>query len=275
MTSASFETRKQGSFGWLVSDVLTIAQRDLRHWLQQPVNILITWLFPVMIALMFGGLFGGAIKVPVGSSYFEFLMPGMFTLIMLFGMESTILAVTADSTRGVIDRFRSLPISSSAVVLGRCLADILSSVIGLLILIVAGILLGWQWHRGVLPAVEAFGLLLLLRFALLWIGIFIGLNQKNPEAVSPVQILVWPVSFLSNVFVDPSTMPAWLGALAAWNPLSATAAASRQLFGNPAFSITAGTWASEQALLLAIVWPLLITIVFLPLSAKKWRKLGN
>ncbi len=275
MTTSSRPARQRASFIWLLRDAVTIAQRDLRHWIQQPATISITWLFPVMTALMFGGLFGGAIKVPSGSSYYEFLMPGMFTLTMLFGLESTILAVTADSSRGVIDRFRSLPISSSAVVLGRCLADMLSSVIGLIILIVAGRLLGWQWRQGVLPAVGAFGLLLLLRFALLWIGIFIGLNPKSPEAVSPVQILVWPVGFLSNVYVDPSTMPTWLGALATWNPLSATAAASRHLFGNPAFSATGETWASQHALWLAVFWPLLITAIFLPLSARKFRTLGN
>jgi ABC-2 type transport system permease protein len=122
MTTSSLPARRQGAFGWLLRDAVTIAQRELRHWIQQPANIIITWLFPVMIALMFGG----AIKVPTDSSYFEFLMPGMFTLTMLFGLESTILAVTVDSSRGVIDRFRSLPISSSAVVLGRCLADMLS-----------------------------------------------------------------------------------------------------------------------------------------------------
>src|ERR1700682_3981938 len=116
MTTTSLLARRRASFGWLLSDAVTIAQRDLRDWIQQPANILITWLFPVMIALMFGGLFGGAIKVPAGSSYYAFLMPGLFTLTMLFGLESTILAVTADSARGVLDRFRSLPISSSAVV---------------------------------------------------------------------------------------------------------------------------------------------------------------
>lgn len=274
MPTASLGSRKQGSLGWLLRDAVTIAQRDLRRWTQQPANILITWLFPVMIALIFGGLFGGAMKVPGGSSYYEFLMPGIFTLTMFFGLEGTRLGVSLDASRGIMDRFRSLPISSSAVVLGRCLSDMLSSIIGLLILIVAGLLLGWRWHQGVLPAVGAFGLLILLRFALLWIGIFIGLNQKSPEA-SPAQLLAWPVGFLSNVFVDPATMPTWLGALAAWNPLSATATASRQLFGNPAFSITAGTWASQHAILLAVLWPLLITAVFLPLSARTFRTLGN
>ena len=275
MTTSSLPAGRRESFGWLLRDSLAIARRDIRHWTQQPATILITWLFPVMIALMFGGLFGGAITVPAGSSYYEFLMPGMFTLTMLFGLEGTILAVTADSARGVIDRFRSLPISSGAVVLGRCLADMLSSAIGLAVLVVSGLLLGWRWHAGLAAALAAFGLLLLCRFALLWVGIYIGLNSKSPEAVSPVQILVWPAGFLSNVFVDPSTMPGLLGALATWNPLSATAAASRHLFGNPEFPVTAASWASRHAIGLALLWPLLITVVFLPLSARKFRTLGN
>lgn len=275
MTTSALVPRPHSSLGWLLRDALTIARRDLRHWMQQPANILIIWLFPVMIALMFGGLFGGAMKVPPGSSYFEFLMPGIFTLTMFFGLESTVLAVTTDSSRGIMDRFRSLPISSGAVVLGRCLADMLSSVIGLSILIGAGLLLGWRWHLGVLAAAGACALLLLLRFALLWVGIFLGLKQRSPEAASPIQILVWPVGFVSNVFVDPATMPGWLGALAAWNPLSATAAAARQLFGNPAFAATADTWASRYALPLALLWPLLISAVFLPLSARKFRTLGS
>ena len=273
MTTLSPAVHQYDSFGWFLRDVATITQRDLRHWLQQPAKIFITWFFPAMIALMFGGLFGGAIKVPPGSSYYEFLMPGMFALNMLFGLESTVLAVTADASRSVIDRFRSLPINSSAVVLGRCLADMISALIGLIILTITGRLLGWQWHQGLLPAIGAFGLLLLLRFALLWIGIFIGLNLKRVEAAAPVQILVWPIGFLSNVFVDPSTMPAWLGLLAAWNPLSATATASRQLFGNPMFSSSTETWAFQHALLLALLWPLLITLIFLPLSAKRFRQL--
>jgi ABC-2 type transport system permease protein len=140
----SLRARPQHASGWLLHDALLIAQRDLRHWQGQPGNILLTWFFPVMIALMFGSLFGGAMETPANTSYYEFLMPGMFTLTMLFGLESTILAVTADSGRGVLDRFRSLPISSGAVVLGRCLADMLSSVVGLLVLVLTGRLLGWQ-----------------------------------------------------------------------------------------------------------------------------------
>ncbi|MBG0830909.1 ABC transporter permease [Planomonospora sp. ID67723] len=257
--------------GWALADAWTITLRDLSHWALRPGTVIVGWLFPVMIVLMFGGLFGGAIGVPGGGGYFEFLMPGMFAMTMLFGLETTMMAVTTDAAKGVTDRFRSLPMSSSAVVLGRCAADMLNSVVGLAVMIGAGLLLGWGWHGGPGAALAAVGLLLLLRFAFLWVGVFIGLAAGGPEVVASVQILVWPVGFLSGVFVDPATMPAWLGAIAAWNPLSATAAATRELFGNPGFG--AGSWTGQHATLMAIGWPVLLVAVFLPLSARTFRRL--
>lgn len=260
-------------FGWALRDAWVITRRDLNHWRLQPGAVILGWAFPVLIALMFGLFFGGAIQVPGDGSYFEFLMPGMFTMTMLFGLDTTIIAVTTDASKGVTDRFRSMPMSTLAVVLGRCIADMLNSIVGLAIMIAAGLLLGWRWHAGLGAALAAVGLLLLLRFALLWVGIFIGLNAKGPEAVASVQILEWPVGFLSNVFVDPSTMPSWLGAIAQWNPLSATASAIRELFLNPGWR--GGSWVSENSLLIAIVWSVLLIVIFLPLSVRKYRRLSH
>jgi ABC-2 type transport system permease protein len=149
----------------------------------------------------------------------------------------------------------------------------LNSIVGLAIMIGVGLLLGWRWHAGLDAALVAVGLLLLLRFALLWVGIFLGLTAKGPESVAAVQILVWPFSFLSNVFVDPATMPAWLGAIAQWNPLSATVLATRELFLNPGWQ--GEPWIAENALLLAVVWPALLVAIFLPLSARKYRRLSR
>jgi ABC-2 type transport system permease protein len=260
-------------FGWAIADAWIITRRDLMHWRLRPATVIMGWFFPVMIVLMFGLLFGGAIRVPNGGSYFEFLMPGMFATTMLFGLEATMIAVTTDAAKGVTDRFRSLPMSASAVVLGRCNADLLNSIVGLAIMIGVGLLLGWHWHAGMAPALAAVGLLLLLRFALLWVGIFFGLRAKGPESVTSVQILVWPISFLSNAFVDPSTMPPWLGVLAQWNPLSATTSAIRQLFLNPGWQ--AGSWSAEYAVLLAIVWSVLLAAIFLPLSVRAYRRLNR
>ncbi len=258
--------------GWALADAWTIARRDLDHWTRQPGPLLIGWFFPVLIVLMFGGLFGGAINVPeVG--YFAFLMPGMFAMTMLFGLEATMMAVTTDARKGVTDRFRSLPISGAAVVLGRCIADMLYSVVALAIMIVAGLALGWRWQNGLAAALTAFGLLLLLRFAILWIGISIGLIAGSPEWVMAVQILVWPVGFLSNVFVEPATMPAIIGTIAQWNPLSVTASATRQLFGNPGYG--GDSWIAGHAIVMAVVLPLLLTAIFLPLAARAFRGLGR
>ncbi|RAR40685.1 ABC transporter permease [Paenibacillus sp. MDMC362] len=260
-------------FRYAVSDVWVLTLRELQHWRGQPGLIMINWLFPVLMVLMFGLLFGGALRVPDNGSYFEFLMPGMYAMAMLFGVESTVMAVTADASKGVTDRFRSMPMNASAVLLGRCTADMLNSVVGLTVLVATGLLLGWRWHDGLANAVTAFALLLLLRFALLWVGVYIGLKASSPHAVSAVQLLVWPVGFLSNVFVDPSTMPAWLGAVAEWNPLSASATAARELFLNPGWQ--GSSWMSQHAVLLSIAWPLLLIAVFLPLSVRCYRRLSR
>jgi ABC-2 type transport system permease protein len=257
---------------WALSDAWTITRRDLAHWARQPGLVAVGWLFPVMVVLMFGTLFGGAISTP-GGDYYDYLMPGMFAMTMLFGLESTMTAVTTDAARGVTDRFRSLPMHSSAVVLGRCLADLLSSAVGLAVVLATGLALGWRWHEGIAAAVAAIGLLLLLRFALLFVGIHLGLVAKGPESVMAVQILVWPVLFLSNAFVDTSTMPGWLATVVEWNPLTATAAAARDLFGNPGWD--SGTWMSDNALLMAVAWPLVLVAVFLPLATRRFRALSR
>jgi ABC-2 type transport system permease protein len=259
--------------GWALADAWTITRRDLQHWRLQPAPVIIGWVFPVMIVLMFGWLFGGAIYMPDGANYFEFLMPGMFAMTMVFGLETTLVAVATDAQKGITDRFRSMPMNASAVVLGRCIADMLNSIVGLVIMIVTGLLLGWRWHGSLMAAIAAVGLLLLLRFALLWVGIYMGLNAKGPESVATVQILVWPISFLSNVFVDPSTMPPILSEIAQWNPISATASAIRELFLNPGWQ--GETWIAQNASLMAILWPLLLIAIFLPLSIRKYRKLSR
>jgi ABC-2 type transport system permease protein len=258
---------------WALADTWTLTRRDLAHWVGRPGLMAIGWLFPVMVVLMFGSLFGGAIDTPDGSGYYEFLIPGMFAMTMLFGLEATMTSVATDATRGVTDRFRSLPMNGAAVVLGRCLADLVNSVIALAVMVVTGLVLGWRWHNGLDRAALAVALLLLLRFALLWVGIYLGLAVKGPESVMAVQILVWPVLFLSNAFVDTSTMPSWLGTIADWNPMAATAAASRELFGNPGWGET--SWMTDNAVLLAVAWPVALTAVFLPLSVRRFRALSH
>ena len=157
---------------WALADGWTITMRDLVHWARQPWVLVVGLLFPVLMVLMFGYLLGGSMSIPGGGDYREFLMPGMFALTMIFGIESTYIAVSEDISKGVTDRFRSMPMSQSAVVLGRSTADMMNSSAGLAVLVLCGFAVGWQWHGGLAAALAAFALLLLLRFAMLWLGIY-------------------------------------------------------------------------------------------------------
>ncbi|RKS69106.1 ABC transporter DrrB family efflux protein [Actinomadura pelletieri DSM 43383] len=253
---------------WAVADGRTLTGRALAHWARRPGEVAVALLFPVMVVLMMGYLFGGQMDVPGGGDYREFIIPGMFALTMVFGVETTFAAVAGDAAKGVTDRFRSMPMSSSAVVVGRAVADMLHSVAGLAVMAVCGVLIGWRVHDGAGRALAAFGLLLLLRFSLVWVGVFLGLLAKGPESVAVVQTLVWPIGFLSSALVAPSTMPDWLGVIAEWNPMSATVTACRDLFGGGA---TGGSWAVRHSVLMAVVWPVAITAVFAPLAAHRYR----
>ncbi|MEU8136746.1 ABC transporter permease [Streptodolium elevatio] len=258
---------------WAAADSWTLTLRTFRHWARQPAALILALLFPVLLVLMFGYLFGGQMQVPGGGNYREFLLPGMFAMSMVFGIETTFAAVSTDAARGVTDRFRSMPIAASAVVVGRSVADMAHSVVALAVMVVCGRLVGWSWHDGLVRAAAAFALLLLLRFALLWVGIYLGLVARGPESLVAIQVLVWPIGFLSNAYASPASMPDWLGAVAEWNPLSATVAAARELFGNPGWG--GESFAARHAVELAIAWPVLITAVFLPLAVRRFNRLDR
>jgi ABC-2 type transport system permease protein len=256
---------------YLVTDSWTMTRRGFAHWRRQPVQVLVGLAFPVLMLVMFAYFLGGGMDV---ADYREFLVPGMLALTMAFGLEATMIALTQDLTKGVIDRFRSLPMSPSAVLVGRSVLDMVQSALGLLVLLAVGLAMGWRWHGTAAAVLAAVGLLLLLRFALLWAGIYLGMVAGRPELVQAVQILIWPVAFLSNAFTSPDTMPGWMGALAEWNPMSATAQAVRELFGNPVWG-GGGSCATEHALLLAVVWPVVLSAVFFVLSVRRYRALGR
>ncbi|MCK2221582.1 ABC transporter permease [Actinomadura sp. ATCC 31491] len=257
---------------WALADGWSVARRDLIHWRNQPMTVVFGIAFPIMITLAFGYLFGGAVKVPEGADYFAFLMPGMYGMTMLFGLSATMIAVATDAAKGVTDRFRSLPMTPGAVLAGRAVADLLHSVLVLAGLMACGLAVGWR-PASAGGALGAAGLLLLLRFSLLWAGMYLGLLTRDPGAVVAVQTLEFPIGFLSNAFVAPDTMPGWLGAIAEWNPLSSTAAAARQLFGNPGWG--GDSWAAQHPVLLAVAWPLAITAVFLTLSVRRYQRLDR
>ncbi|MFF3538925.1 ABC transporter permease [Streptomyces sp. NPDC002466] len=257
--------------GWAAADSWTMTRRELAHWARQPVQVVVGLVFPVMMLLMFGYLIGGGRGI--AGDFKDYLVPGMLTMTMAFGLESTMLSVTQDLGKGVIDRFRSMPMNSGAILVGRSVADMLQSVVGLAVMIAVGYAVGWRWHAGFGAFLGAVGLLLLLRFAMLWIGIHLAMVAGKPELVQAVQILVWPVGFLSNAIASPESMPSWLGAVVEWNPMSATAGAVRDLFGNPGAG--GDSWAATHAELLAVAWPVALIAVFFPLAVKRFRDLSR
>ncbi|WP_410615154.1 ABC transporter permease [Amycolatopsis sp. lyj-109] len=258
---------------WALEDGWTLTQRYLAQLGRRPARLAGVVAFPILMVLIFAYLLGGGMSVPGGGSYREFLMPGMFAMTMAFGLSGTMIAVLDDTGKGVTDRFRSLPMAPSAVFTGRVAADLVNAVLALAVLVGCGLAVGWRPHGSPGETLAALGLLLLLRMALVWAGIYLGLLTSDPSMVSLAQTLEFPFGFLSGAFVATSTMPAWLGAVAEWNPLSATVTAARVLFGNPG---AAGTsWVSSHAVPMAVVWPLVLLAVFVPLSVRRYGRLGN
>nr|WP_246150989.1 ABC transporter permease [Streptomyces qinzhouensis] len=253
-------------------DSWNVVRRGLTHYQRQPINIVWQLGFPILSVLLYAYVFGGAMKSP-GGDYRDYLMPGMFVMTMAFGFMSTAITVVADSTKGVIDRFRSMPMAPSAVVSGRGVTDIIVAVAELSILALTAVLIGWRSDGGFLGTVGGFALLILLRFSLIWIGVWLGLIVPNQEAAGGLYAVAFPLTMVSSIFVPTSSMPDWLGTVAAWNPISSTAGATRELFGNPVASD--GSWIQENAVLMAVAWPLILTAVFLPLAVRRFQKLSR
>lgn len=272
------ETRPRRStrLGWALTDTWVVARRHLLRLVHRPDELLGTLLIPVMAVVMFGFVLGDALGAGMaapGGEYREFLLPGLFALTMAFGIGSATISVAGDVRGGAVDRMRTLPMSPVAVLAGRSLADLLVAVVELAVLVGLGLVIGWQWHGGVGAALAAVGLLLLLRLAFSWLGILLGLLVSGPEAAMKYFALVFPLAMVADTVVPTALMPGWLSGVAAWNPLSATVVAGRELFGTP--GVTAGSWVGEHAVLMAVGWPLAITAVCAPLALARLRRLGR
>ncbi|AZS73605.1 multidrug ABC transporter permease [Streptomyces lydicus] len=258
---------------WAFADCLTIVRRDLTHLVRQPVIIAWQLGFPIVSVLLFVYVFGSAMNVGGGVDYTTFAMPGIFAMTVSFGFMNTAVAVVVDRDHGVTDRFRSLPMATSAVVSGRGVADVIGASVDLVVLAAIAVVVGWRSHGSPAATLAAFGLLLLLRFALTWIGVYLGLLAPNQESAGGLYAVAFPFGMISSVFTPPSMMPDWLGAIAMWNPVSSTAGAIRELFGNPA--TTGGSWVEQHAVLMAVLWPAVLTAVFLPLAVRRFRRLSR
>ena len=247
----------------LVTDTLVIAERNLVRLPRAPELLVAFTVQPIMFVLLFRYVFGGAIKTP-GYSYANFLIPGIIVQNIAFGGFVTALGLNEDLHKGLIDRFRSLPMARSAVLAGRTLADVVTNALSASILIVTGLIIGFSFHAGALEAVGGFGLLLLFGYAFSWVFAFLGMLVSSPEAANSVGfIAVFPLTFISSAFVPVRSMPAVLRAFAEVNPFTITVDAMRSLWlGAPAGN---NVWG-------AVVWALVIIAVFSPLAVARYRR---
>ena len=268
-----------GRLVWAARDCWTIVLQEFTHLLRQPSTFAWQLGMPVLMVLMFVYVFGSAMDVTgqgAGEGYLDFAMPGMFAMTMAFGFMNTAFAVTLNKEKGFVDRFRSMPMSSSAVVTGRGVADIIHAAIDLAVIVALALVLGWRSGGGPGETVFAFLLLLWLRLALIFVGIYLGLLIKNTEAAGNLFAVAFPLGFISSVFAPPDMMPDWLGAIAAWNPVSSTASAIRELFHTPGVEMfQSNFWIDGHAIAGAIIWPLVIMAIFIPLAVQQFKNLSK
>ncbi|SNT49356.1 ABC-2 type transport system permease protein [Actinomadura meyerae] len=260
---------------WAVADGLTLIGRELSRIRQEPGELIAALIFPAVMVVLFGYVFGSAIAVPGGGDYREYLMPGLFAMVTFTSTMAVTLRVATDASRGVMDRFRSMPMARSAVPFGQTGAEILHGVLGMLIMAAAGLLVGWRAHNGLWSTLEAFALLALMRYALSWAGCYLGLVVRNEQTADQLIPLVFPVTMLSNSFVPTGGMPAPLRIIAEWNPVSALTGACRDLFGNPGAPAAGTAWPLAHPVAATLGWALLLLAVFVPLSVRTYRRRGR
>ena len=249
---------------------IATAERRLRWLRHDPTLIALTLGAPVVLVVIFGYIFGSAISVPGGANYRMFLVPGLFATVAL-NILPTMVATAKDSGRGVVDRFRSMPIPRAAVPFGQAAATMIYGVVSFVLMGLCGLAVGWRIERGAGYALAALALVAGFQFAATWVGMYLGLVAGSEEAAGQSSVLIFPVTMLSNVFVPTSGMPPWLRVIADWNPVSALAAAMRDLFGNPA-APTNGTWQLEHPVVASLGWLVILLVVFVPLCAARYAR---
>ena len=260
-----------------IADSIIITKRQLLQLARVPEVLVFSTIQPVMFVLLFRYVFGGSIETGQPGGYVQLLMPGIFVQTVAFTLAATASGLAEDMKKGLIDRFRSLPIARSALILGRTLGDSLLNIVVLAVMGIAGFVVGWRPSSGVFSIAIGFLFLLFFGYALSWVGIYIGLSARDARVVQNVSFLVtFPLTFLSNAFAPTTGMPRPLQYVAEWNPVSTMVAACRQLFGlENEFGATAGSFPSENPLTMSLIYMAIIMIIFVPMSVKKYQNASN
>ncbi|MGH3165230.1 MAG: ABC transporter permease [Trebonia sp.] len=256
-----------------LGDVWILTKRSISRIRNEPETLSNVTIQPVMFVLMFTYVFGGAIGLGgAGGSYHSYLIGGMIGMSLAQTAPGTAVAVVSDMSTGLIDRVRSLPMSRSAVLTARTIADLITNAIGVVVVAIVGLAIGWRITTNAGDAIAAFALALLFGYAFTWAGVCLGMVLRSPEAAQQAGFIIFlPLTFISSAFVPTQSMPGWLQPVAEWNPMTSLAAASRQLFGNPNPAAAVHAWPEQQPELAVLAWSIGMLVVFAPLAVRLYR----
>lgn len=255
----------------VLSDSLVLARRNLEHVRQIPEKLLDVTLQPIMFVLLFTYVFGGVIAIPDGN-YREYLLGGVLVQSISFGIMGPATSIATDLHEGVVDRFRTLPMARSAYLNGHILAEVGAAAIGIVVVAISGVVVGWRIHTDLPHALAGFGLILLLALAMQWMGTLLGLLVRSPDAAQGIVFMtMFPLTFLASTFVPLDGLSPVLRTIAAWNPISTFAAAVRELFGNPTAMPADVPWPLQHAAPVAVLWCLAILAITIPLALRRFR----
>ena len=263
---------------YVLADASVVAKRNIIKIKRVPDLLVFTTLSPIMFVLLFAYVFGGAINVggsdASSQAYREFLIAGIFAQTVIFGATITGAGLAEDVKKGVIDRFRSLPMAPSAVLTGRTLSDVVNNIIVLIVMSLTGLLVGWRINTSFWEAAAGFALLLVFAYAISWIMAWIGMLVPSPEVVNNASfIVIFPLTFVANTFVPIETLPAVLQTFAEWNPVSSVTQAARELFGNiPPGTPAPTAWPLLHPEFYTLIWTVVTLAVFIPIANAQYRR---
>lgn len=251
-----------------------MVRRNLIHTRRMPEMLSDVTIQPIMFVVLFAYVFGPAISLGVpGVSYKEYLLPGIMGQTIVFTAFIVATGITADLEKGIVDRFRSLPIRRSSVLVGRSVASLIHSSIGIVVMAVTGLIIGWRITTSVAEAVLGFALVLLFGFGMIWFGVLVGAWLRSVEAVNGFMFsILFPLTFVSNAFVPTHNMQPWLRAIAEWNPMSALVQAMRVLWGNGPTAAVDAAWPMRHPEWATLIWAIILTAVFAPFALRNYAK---
>jgi ABC transporter DrrB family efflux protein len=253
-------------------DVWVLTSRNLIHVRRDPMQLSDVTIQPVLFTLLFIYVFGAAMVLPGGGSYKQFALAGLLTMNLTTSAVGTAIGLSTDLSTGVINRLRTLPMSPTAILVGRTISDLLAAALCAAIVAVTGLVIGWRPETALPSVLAGFAIALLFSYGLSWLNTCLAMAVSSAESAQGIVfILMFPLAFVSNVFAPTQGMPAWLATIANWNPVSAVASACRNLFGNPNPSATIPAWPMQHPVEASILWSLLILIVCVPLAGRLYR----